>query len=319
MKTFKQSFKTTFYPFIYLILAALIFQGCVPEQEQSASIEESGPKRIKVITNAMDFQCVDTLPSGWNTFEFINKSSETHFFVFEKYPEGKSISDAKNEVFPPFDKGMDLLNEGKTEEGYAAFNALPAWFFEVVFSGGSALLSPKHTSITTIHLDPGYYLMECYVKMVNGKFHSVMGMAKAMVVLDKPSDEKEPLADVNISISSTEGITYDKEITKGHHFFSVNFSDQIAHEHFLGHDVNLVKLDKNADLGALESWMNWADPKGLISPSPEGVTFLGGANDMPAGSRGYFEVDLSPGNYALISEVPNAVSKNMLQTFVVSE
>ena len=99
----------------------------------------------------------------------------------------------------------------------------------------------------------------------------------------------------------------------------MNFIDQIAHEHFLGHDVNLVKLADNANLEELESWMNWSDPKGLISPSPEGVTFLGGANDMPAGSMGYFEVDLVPGNYALISEVPNSMSKNMLKTFVVME
>ena len=65
--------------------------------------------------------------------------------------------------------------------------------------------------------------------------------------------------------------------------------------------------------------MNWADPKGLITPSPEGFTFLGGVNDMPAGNTGYFEVNLKPGNYAFISEVPNALSKNMLKTFVVTE
>jgi hypothetical protein len=40
---------------------------------------------------------------------------------------------------------------------------------------------------------------------------------------------------------------------------------------------------------------------------------------MPAGSKGYFEVDLVPGSYAFISEVPNAKSKNMFQSFEVSE
>jgi hypothetical protein len=47
-------------------------------------------------------------------------------------------------------------------------------------------------------------------------------------------------------------------------------------------------------------------------------TFLGGVNDMPAGSIGYFTPTLEIGNYALIAEVPNASSKNMLKTFVVS-
>ena len=65
--------------------------------------------------------------------------------------------------------------------------------------------------------------------------------------------------------------------------------------------------------------MNWSDPKGLIEPAPFAITFLGGVNDMPEGNTGYFTVTLEKGNYALISEVPNALSKNMLKTFVVSE
>ena len=100
---------------------------------------------------------------------------------------------------------------------------------------------------------------------------------------------------------------------------SVFFKDQIVHENFAGHDINLVKLDSNASLEELENWMNWVDPKGLIEPAPPGLIFLGGVNNMPAGGRGYFTVVIEPGNYALISEVPNALSKNMLKTFVVAE
>ena len=91
------------------------------------------------------------------------------------------------------------------------------------------------------------------------------------------------------------------------------------HENFVGHDLNLVKLSDDSNLDALESWMNWADPKGLITPAPDGVKFLGGVNDLPEGSTGYFQVNLEPGNYAWISEVPNAASKKMLKTFSVED
>lgn len=101
--------------------------------------------------------------------------------------------------------------------------------------------------------------------------------------------------------------------------FSVFVKDQKKHENFIWHDLNLVKLEDYASEEALEKWMNWANPKGLISPTPSGLTFLGGVNDMPAGSTGYFEVDLKPGNYAFISEVPNAKSKNLLIPFTVAE
>jgi hypothetical protein len=79
-------------------------------------------------------------------------------------------------------------------------------------------------------------------------------------------------------------------------------------------------LEEGADLKALEAWMNWATPTGLMSSSlPAGFTFLGGANDAPEGSTLYFEAELMPGNYILISEVPNTSEKGMLKVFKVSE
>jgi hypothetical protein len=146
-----------------------------------------------------------------------------------------------------------------------------------------------------------------------------MGMTKDIVVTSSDSGNKEPKADIAIDISSTEGIVFNDTIRAGKHTFSVFYKDQIVHENFVGHDINLVKIAENADLKELENWMNWADPKGLIEPAPMAFTFLGGVNDMPAGSIGYFTPTLEIGNYALISEVPNASSKNMLKTFVVSE
>lgn len=321
MKTLQPYFKGHGNVLGTLIILALILHSCRPDKK--AKIEEKLDAKkdgiIHITTTAMDFTSPDTIPSGWNTFAYQNKSSETHFFLFDKYPNGKTIQDTKNEVFPPFDKGMDLINEGKTEAGYAEFNKLPAWFFEVVYSGGSGLVSPNMNSTTTVNLEPGYYIMECYVKMPNGKFHVSMGMAKPIIVSNKKSEVSPPKATTNITISSTEGINYNGSIAKGPQVFSVEFKDQITHENFVGHDVNLVKLADTTKLEILENWMNWTDPKGLITPAPEGVTFLGGVNDSPAGSVGYFKVDLEPGIYALVSEVPNTIEKGMLKTFTVSE
>ncbi|MDX1314489.1 MAG: hypothetical protein R3356_03220, partial [Eudoraea sp.] len=74
------------------------------------------------------------------------------------------------------------------------------------------------------------------------------------------------------------------------------------------------------DLEALEEWINWATPSGLVSSTqPEGFTFLGGTNDAPEGSVQYFEATLEPGQYVLISEVPNSGEKGLLKTFTVGE
>ena len=308
--------------FIFLsILIITLIMNCKSEKNESKNEEvtEEKPNYIEVITKNMEFFAPDTIPSGWNTFKYNNQSNETHFFLMDKYPEGITIENMKKELLPPFDMGMDLINQGKNEEGFAAFGAIPEWFGSVVNTGGSGFIAPKHTSITTIKLDPGYYIMECYVKMPNGKWHTSMGMAKEIIVSNEDSGKLPPNADVQITIGKEGGINYNGNLNAGNHIFSVNFIDQGPHEHFMGHDVNLVKLADDANLEKLESWMNWSTPFGLKTPVPKGVTFLGGVNDSPAGYTGYFESELTLGNYAFISEVPNAKEKGMLKTFSVTE
>ncbi len=147
-----------------------------------------------------------------------------------------------------------------------------------------------------------------------------MGMAKAFVASDADSGYEAPTADIALSISKGEGIVFNDStsISQGTHTFSVTYLDQAPHENFIGHDVNLAKIDDTANLETLNTWMDWSNPKGLIEPAPEGVTFLGGTNNMLAGDTGYFEATLSPGTYVLVAEVPNPASKNMLKTFEVT-
>lgn len=303
--------------FLFLILVVLA--GCSNTKKDSEKLEvkEGIASVIEVITNRMDFVVQDTISSGWQTFKYVNKSNETHFFLIDKYPKGYSIHDTEKDIGPVFQKGMDLINAGKPEEGFEVFKSLPEWFSKIVFVGGSGLISPKTSSLTTLKLDPGYYILECYVKMPNGSFHSSMGMAKALVVSDEISKNVPPDATLSIELGSKEGIRFVDTISSGKQIFSVNFIDQITHENFVGHDINLVKVEDDADVSELERWLNWADPKGLITPAPNGFTFLGGVNDMPGGSIGYFEVTLDPGNYILISEVPNAISKKLYKSFVI--
>lgn len=311
-----------------LLSLALFLYNCKNDKKTEATEEvvvevvdvvKEPTNVIDVITRSMEFISVDTIPSGWNTFKYQNLSSETHFFLLDKYPEGKTAEHAISDIAPVFEEGMDLINEGKAEEGFAAFGKLPEWYGSIVFSGGTGLIAPKHTAITTIKLDPGYYIMECYVKMPNGKFHTLMGMAKPILVTEEKSGHAPPEATVNITLSGEEGINYDKDITKGKQIFSVYVKDQKPHENFIWHDINLVKLEDYASEEALEAWMDWSNPKGLITPVPNGVTFLGGVNDMPAGNTGYFYADLKPGKYALISEVPNTKSKGLFKVFEVAD
>lgn len=273
---------------------------------------------VHIVTRHMDFILPDTIKSGWNTFQYDNQSDETHFFVLEKYPKGKFLKNTEEEIVPIFQAGMDLIFKGDAENGIKEFGKLPKWFFEVVFTGGSGLVSPKTKTQTTLYLEPGYYIVECYVKMPNGMFHTSMGMIKGLWVNSEQTKISRPIPTESISVSGKTGFESKDTIRAGKHIFEVNFLDQQVHENFVGHDVNLVKVEENADLDLLEQWMNWAHPQGLISPAPSGFVFLGGINDMPAGSKGYFEAELEVGKYLLISEVPDTKRKNLIKAIQIN-
>jgi hypothetical protein len=243
-----------------------------------------------------------------------------HFVLVEKLPDGEGIESQQAEVAPVFQAGMDLLNAGEVEAAMAKFGELPAWFGEVVFLGGPGLTAGGRTSQATVFLEPGTYLLECYVK-TSGIFHSynpdpdVYGMVHQLTVTADTSEQSEPTPTLRLEISSMDGITMDATPMPGTHTVAVHFADQTVHENFVGHDVHLARLPDGIDVNQLADWMDWTQPNGLETPAP--VEFLGGINEMPAGTTGYFTVTLEPGTYAWIAEVPESQAKSMMQTFTV--
>jgi len=65
--------------------------------------------------------------------------------------------------------------------------------------------------------------------------------------------------------------------------------------------------------------MDWRQKGSLVNRAPVGALFLGGTMEMTEGGVAYFHVDLEPGDYAWIAEIPNPAVHGMLKTFTVSE
>jgi hypothetical protein len=72
-------------------------------------------------------------------------------------------------------------------------------------------------------------------------------------------------------------------------------------------------------LDSLGYWINASDVKAFRTPAPLGLTFLGGIQDLPEGSKGYINASLEEGEYVLISEIPNALKRNMFKKFRVTK
>ena len=304
------------------LLLALLVSACAQEDDAQTPDETSvqeGPGVVEVVARDLTFVAPDTIPPGWTTFRFVNTSPMEHFAIVQRLPEGRNLMSHQDEVAPVFQRGFDLLTSGDVEAAMSAFGELPAWFSDVVFLGGPGLTSPGRTSEASVRLEPGTYLLECYVK-TDGRFHSYnpegIGMVHEIVVAGTTSGATEPTADVRLTIGSGDGIRADGPVEPGTRTFAVDFVDNRAHENFVGHDVHLVRMDDDVALEDLEAWMDWTRPGGLETPAP--AVFLGGLNEMPGGATGYFTVDMEPGNYAWVAEVPGASAKGMLVPFEVS-
>lgn len=301
-----------------VVLAAVL--GACASRETTPPPADGTPGVVPVIARGLTFEAPDSIPSGWSTFRFTNESDMVHFAVVERLPEGITIRDQQAQVAPVFQEGMRLLDAGQADSAMATFGGLPEWFGKVVFSGGPGLTSPGQTSETTMHLEPGTYLLECYVKTA-GVFHSVSpnppayGMVRQLIVTEAPSGAPEPTASIQVTLSRASGFEVTGEPQAGRQTIAVHFADQAVHENFVGHDLQLVRLDTQTSLPAVAAWMDWTRHGGLETPAP--AQFLGGVEELPAGATAYLTVDLAPGRYAWIAEVPSPDQKGMLVEFTV--
>lgn len=279
----------------------------------------------------------DEVPQGWTTIRFTNESHSDHFVLLYRAPEeaitsaaaaGRSLRDHWYETITvPFQEEFDPYIRGEIAYGDFVQNLLAelggavAW---LVPMGGPGLTAVGHSSETTLHLTPGTYVLECYVKDGAGQFHSYRGMLETLTVTAAESGAGEPRESARIVVSQPAegGLQAPEELRPGMHTFAIEFGEQPAYgyEHLLGHNAHLVRLDDGADqtlLTELAAWMDWTQPGGLAAVAPRGAAFLGGSMEMAGGSTAYFTVNLTPGDYAWIAEVPDPAAKKMLTTFTV--
>lgn len=244
----------------------------------------------------------DSISAGWTTVRLVNASPAIHFALLQRLPEGRTVEHSIAEVGPVFQDAMDLINAGQVDSGFAALARLPAWYGEVVMMGGPGLVSSGQSSEVTLELEPGTYAIECYVKTANGRFHSVMGMMKALTVTTERSTTTAPGAATITMQLTNEGFGIEGALTPGRHTIAVTFAE--PDPPLLGNDVHLVRLTDDVAIDAVAAWMDWSQSGGLVSAHDGAMPFqfLGGTHEMPMGATAYFTVELEPGRYAWISE-----------------
>ena len=331
--------------FINIIIICLFIAGCTdkPEIQSETLSENTTIVDVRALhdheANKHIFELDKTeIESGWTTFRFNNLSDTDHFFLIFKVPDeaieaaqqaGQPILDHwYQSITIPFQEHFNPYVSGDIDYGTFVDNLVAEifqtgpWFFEpgAPPMGGVGFTTVNKTASTTVHLEPGEYVVECYVKDENEEFHSYLGMLETFTVTDDRSESAQPEPDYSLTISSENGIQADWQAVAGEQIVEVFFEDQTSYAHLLGHNVQLVKLiDKNNQnlLNNLAAWMDWTQPGSLVYKAPNGAEFIGGTMEMGEDSRAYLHLDLEPGDYAWIAEIPNPADHGMLKTFTV--
>lgn len=278
-----------------------------------ASVAPAADKDVVAITGIdYAFDAPDVIPSGRTTIRFINEGAEHHMVFMSRLPEGKTSADYQSELQPAFVAGWHAVRDRQATPEQALeiiFGAVPEWFSDVTFVGGPGLAAPGVSSEVTLDLEPGNYVLECYVKTAEGVVHYMEGMVRPLTVAGRASNAAVPDADIQVTVSNA-AMAVEGSLTPGKHTVAVHVTENP--EQGFGHSVHVARLEPAVSPQKVVDWMNWFSVDGLRSPAP--VPFIGGMHPMPTGVTRYFTVDLEPGRYLWVSEETGAAGVRQVVT-----
>ena len=274
---------------------------------------------VEIRAVGMTLEGPSQIPSGWTTLRFVNASDMIHFAIVDVPPAGVVMGEFAK-AMNTFQSAMDAINKDDVDGMNAAFGQFPAWMGDLGRMGGPGFLSPGLTGETTVFLEPGTYIIECYVKS-NGVFHTTspseeqLGMMLEVTVTDETTDAVAPTSNATVSISNDGFAITEGTLQAGANIIAVEFAEQQIFPSVVGNDLHVMRVTNGDSIPMASAWLNWMEKAGLEDPAP--VTFLGGVNDMPAGSTAYLHIDLEPGTYAFIAEVPDPLSTGHTMSFTI--
>ncbi len=253
-----------------LILAACTGDtagGDAPESDFDIAAAAPVPE-VTVTTTDFAFQSPDTLPAGAAKIRLVNDGAELHHLIFVKLGEHSL---------------QELADYMKANQ------KMPPWAIE---AGGPNSPAPGRETTATVDLDPGQYAMICMIPSGDGIPHLMKGMMREVVVVPRGAvTAAAPEADVEMRLRD-----YDFEmaaLTAGKHTIRVVNDAPQAHE------AVIVRLAPGKTVMDFIAWVESQDGPPPAEP-------LGGVTNLSPGESNTFDVNLSPGDYALVCFVPDA-------------
>ena len=263
-------------PVMLAILAAALCFVCLYlyaglPSAQAKSAATVAPPVIDIMASDYSFDAPDTIPSGLVTIRLMNHGQEPHHAQLLRLNDGVSFGEF----------GAALQSEGES--------ALRL----TTLTGGPGALSPSKSTEVTLNLTPGQYALACFISSSDGVPHLAKGMLKPLTVTAADA-EPETAAPQSAGTLNMRDFSFDipDVLPAGTATFTVANAGPQPHE------LNILKLAPGASLADLQAWQ----PDQGTPPPFEAV---GGMNGMSQGEAHYMTVDLQPGTYVAICNIPD--------------
>ncbi|MGH7417149.1 MAG: hypothetical protein ACREKB_05160, partial [Candidatus Rokuibacteriota bacterium] len=238
--------------------------GCARKAPPAA-----GANVVTITATDFAFGAPDTIPAGLTTLRLVNRGADLHHAVLIRIPDGMSraaVDSAMRIPGPP-----------------------AAW---MSFGVSPIVTLPGDSTNATSMLEPGLYLMVCFIAGADRVPHVAKGMTRWLEVVGPAAAAAEPQADVVITLADY-SFQLSTPLTAGTHTVRVENNGAQMHE---------VGIERLAEGKSLADYMAW-DQGGRQGPPP--VAQAGGVIGPDVGKRGYFTVSLAPGKYLLTCYVPD--------------
>jgi hypothetical protein len=233
--------------------------------------QPAAPRVVDVTATEFAFRMPDTIPAGVTTFKLTDAGQQLHHMQLIKLEDGKTLADLAAALKKP--------------------GPLPSWAIE---SGGPNPPRPGGgVSELTQMVEPGNYAVVCFVPGPDGLPHLAKGMAKPLTVVasDAPA-APAPEADVTVTLADY-GFHTSQPLTAGKHTIKIHNAGPQDHE------LILLKLAPGKSVQDVAKWIDH-----MQGPPP--AEPLGGVAGIHTGQDVYLTVDLAPGEYGFLCEVPDA-------------
>ncbi|MBI3611488.1 MAG: hypothetical protein HY204_12415 [Nitrospirae bacterium] len=259
----------------YPLLVAAIVMALILNADRPVPVEAASKAVIQEVTFetvGMSFKGPESVPAGLTLIQIVNKGTDLHHVQLIRLTDGKTAEDfaatVKTAPFNPMGPA-----------------AAPAW---VKFAGGPNGVIPGESSTAIINLEPGNYVMICFIPDSKGVPHITSGMVKALKVTGTAdSKAPEPAAAINITAMDF-NFAIDKPIAAGTQ--TIRFANAGTQPH----EVLVVLLPPDK---TIKDFAAAFEPG--HSGTPPGKP-IGGMTGIDKGGHGIFTAKFEPGHYGLI-------------------